>query len=156
MGAPNFSINTLWTRRGMDEACLAALSFIKSILSFGGSAACICGFTGSATRSVFSIHVWCHRRLGLTAREVLNLSLLFSAGVLIGARCVEVLFYEWAPKARQRVVQMTPFGLGPRCALVANDHTSSLQARPHLCGQASVIRLGCRLRFRCKLSQKNA
>src|SRR4030095_957236 len=42
------------------------------------------------------LHVWCHRRLGLTAREVLNLSLLFSAGVLIGARCVEVLFYEWA------------------------------------------------------------
>ena len=44
------------------------------------------------------LHAWLalnRRRTGMSLDEVYTLSLLFTAGVLLGGRLVEVLFYEW-------------------------------------------------------------
>jgi phosphatidylglycerol:prolipoprotein diacylglycerol transferase len=52
----------------------------------------------SYTLGFLHLHLWVNRRrhrLGLTHREVFTLSLLFSIGVLLGGRAVEVAFDEW-------------------------------------------------------------
>jgi phosphatidylglycerol:prolipoprotein diacylglycerol transferase len=52
----------------------------------------------SYTLGFLGTHLWLRRvrqRLGLTLREVYDLTLFFSLGVLIGGRAVEVIFYEW-------------------------------------------------------------
>jgi phosphatidylglycerol:prolipoprotein diacylglycerol transferase len=59
----------------------------------------------SYTLGLLNAHLFIRRRrgpLGLTMRSVYNLSLLLAAGVLLGGRFVEVVFYEW-PFYREHV-----------------------------------------------------
>ncbi|MDA2927326.1 prolipoprotein diacylglyceryl transferase, partial [Acidobacteria bacterium AH-259-G07] len=52
----------------------------------------------SYTLGFLGIYLWFRRvrnRLDLSVAEVLDISICFSAGVLIGGRLVEVVFYEW-------------------------------------------------------------
>lgn len=52
----------------------------------------------SYTLGFLGTHLWLRRvrgRLGLTLSEVYDLTLFFCVGVLLGARAVEVIFYEW-------------------------------------------------------------
>ena len=53
----------------------------------------------SYTLGFLNLHRWLRRnrrRLGMTLNEVYRLTLCFSVGVLIGGRCIEVIFYEWS------------------------------------------------------------
>jgi len=52
----------------------------------------------SYTLGFFGTHLWLRRvraRIGLTLRDVYDLTLSFGLGTLIGGRAVEVIFYEW-------------------------------------------------------------
>ncbi len=80
--------------------------------------------------SIFGVHLWWyglsyslgflsahlfirHRRdqLGLGMLSVYDLSLLLTTGVLLGGRCVEVVFYEW-PFYREQVRLIPAYWLG--------------------------------------------
>jgi phosphatidylglycerol:prolipoprotein diacylglycerol transferase len=61
-----------------------------------------------------SVYFWFkrrRRRLGLSLSDVYSLSICFAAGLLIGGRLIEVIFYEW-PYYRNHPSQITSFWLG--------------------------------------------
>lgn len=52
----------------------------------------------SYTLGFLELHLWFRwqrERLGLTLREVVNLTIVIASSVVIGGRAVEVVFYEW-------------------------------------------------------------
>jgi phosphatidylglycerol---prolipoprotein diacylglyceryl transferase len=68
----------------------------------------------SYTLGFLHMHLWVNRRrhrLGLSRGEVLNLSLFFSIGVLMGGRAIEVAFDEW-PFYRQHLHLIPAYWLG--------------------------------------------
>jgi phosphatidylglycerol:prolipoprotein diacylglycerol transferase len=68
----------------------------------------------SYTLGFLNAHLFIVRRrsqLGLSARSAFNLSILLAAGVLIGGRFVEVIFYEW-PFYREHLRLIPAYWLG--------------------------------------------